>query len=86
MVQGSIPTYPMNDILVFSNEESSSIYTANKGRDNVPPCRTPLKIVKYENFSIPHPMRNSCLMYKNIIILTTKMLLLINMHGYNQRL
>ena len=29
----------------LSNEETSSMYIANKDGDNIPPCRTPLLIL-----------------------------------------
>ena len=35
-------------LLVLSNEEKTSLYIANKDGDNIPPCRTPLVILKYE--------------------------------------
>ena len=41
-------------LLVFNNEERSSIYTANNDGDNIPPYRTPLEIVKYGDISAPH--------------------------------
>ena len=40
-------------LLAFNNEERSSIYTANNDGDNIPPCRTPLEIVKYGDISAP---------------------------------
>ena len=36
-------------LLVFNIEERSSMYTANNDGDSIPPCRTPLKIVKIVN-------------------------------------
>ena len=51
-------------LLVFNNEERSSIYTANNDGDNIPPCRTPLEIVKYGDISAPHLIHSSCFVYQ----------------------
>ena len=59
-------------LLVFNNEERSSIYTANNDGDNIPPCRTPLEIVKYGDISAPHLIHSSCFVYQYISILTIK--------------
>ena len=52
--------------LVFNNEERS----ANNDGDNIPPCRTPLEIVKYGDISAHQ--HSSCLGYQNISILTIR--------------
>ena len=60
-------------LLVFNNEERSSMYTANNDGDNIPPCGTPLEIVKYGEISAPHLITySSCLVYQNISILTIR--------------
>ena len=41
-------------LLVFNNEDRSSIYTTNNDGNNIPPGRTPLEIVKYGNISTSH--------------------------------
>ena len=46
-------------LLLFNNEERSSMHTANNDRDNIPPCRTPLEIVKYGDISAPHLIHSS---------------------------
>ena len=50
-------------LLVLSNEGRyrSSIYTANKDRDNIPPCRSPLLVLKYYDISVPYPINTACL-------------------------
>ena len=59
-------------LLVFNNEERSSMYRANNDEDNILPCRTPLEIVKYGDISAPHLIHSSCLVYQNISILTIR--------------
>ena len=59
-------------LLVFNNEERSSTYTANIDGDNIPPCRTPLEIVKYGDISALHLIHSSCLVYQYISILTIR--------------
>ena len=52
----NVTSYPA---CISKNEERTSMYTGNKGEANIPPCRTPLKIVKYDDISAPHLMHNS---------------------------
>ena len=40
-------------LLVFNNIEKSSMYTKNNDGDNIPPCRTRLEKVKYDDISAP---------------------------------
>ena len=47
-------------------------YTANNDGDNIPPCRTPLEIVKYGDISAPHLIHSSCFVYQYISILTIR--------------
>ena len=57
-------------LLAFNNEERSSLYTANNDGDNMPPCLTPLEIVKYGDISGPQLINSFCLVYQYISILT----------------
>ena len=57
---------------VFNNKERSSMYTANNDGDNIPSCRTPLKIVKHDDILTLHLIHSSCLVYQNISILTIR--------------
>ena len=59
-------------LLVFNNEERSSMYTSNNDGDNIPPCRAPLEIVKYGDISAPQLIHSSCLVYQYISILTIR--------------
>ena len=59
-------------LLVSNNEERSSMYTTNNDRDSIPPCRTPLEIVKYGDISAPHLIHNFSLVYQYISILTIR--------------
>ena len=56
-----VASYPA---CIVNNEERSSIYTANNDGDNIPPCRTPLEIVKYGDISAPHLIHSSCFVYQ----------------------
>ena len=47
-------------LLVFNNEERSSMYAANNNGDNIPHCRTPLEIVTYGDILAPRSC-SSCL-------------------------
>ena len=51
-MQASSMCYPI--LLVFNNEGRSSMYTANNDGGNIPPCRTPLEMVKYGGISAFH--------------------------------
>ena len=46
-------------LLLFNNEERSSIYTANNDRDNIPPFCISLEIVKYSEISALHLIHSS---------------------------
>ena len=55
-------------LLVFNNEERASMYTTNNDGYNIPPCHTPLEIVKCGDISASHLIHSSCLVYQCISI------------------
>ena len=48
-------------LLVFNNEDRSSMYTANYDGYNITPCHTLLEVIKYGDVSAPHVIHSSSL-------------------------
>ena len=44
--------------------DRSSIYTENSAGESIPPCLTPLEILKNEDLILPHCIQSSCVRYQ----------------------